>query len=55
MLCSNVLALALIGCQSQPTTTTDTSAAAETTGANNLAEPAADRVVLHVSGMACPF
>ena len=53
MLCSSVLGIAMVGCQSQPTT--DTSAAAETTGVNELAELAANRVVLHVSGMACPF
>lgn len=52
---SGVLGLGLIGCQSQPISTTDTIAAAQSNGVNDLAEPAADRVVLHVSGMACPF
>ncbi len=52
---SGVLGLGLIGCQSQPISTTDTTAAAETPGVNELAELAADRVVLYVSGMACPF
>ena len=52
---SGVLGLGLIGCQSQLISTTDTTAAAETPGVNELAELAADRVVLYVSGMACPF
>lgn len=55
IVCSGVLGIAMIGCQSQPIATTDTIAAAQSNGVNEPAELAADRVVLHVSGMACPF
>ncbi len=52
---SGVLGLGMIGCQSQPTATTDTTAAAQSTGVDEVADIAADRVVLYVSGLACPF
>jgi len=55
MICSGALGIALIGCQSQPTVTTDATAAAQSTDVHDMTDLAADRVVLHVSGMACPF
>lgn len=55
MICSGALGIALIGCQSQPTMSTETTAAAQSSSVNEVADIAADRVVLHVSGLACPF
>lgn len=55
MVFGSVLGIALLGCQSQPISTTDTTVAAEMPGTNGLAELAPDKVVLHVSGLACPF